>query len=160
MPIFDLIKQDPLVATTFYLEIQGETVTNLTSVDGLAEEIEVSDVVQRMTNGQYVQHKVMAKSKYTGELTMKRYSPLDAANDSIWKWFNTIRNGGMPAADRSSQRKSGSIVLYDTSMTEIARWNFTDAWPSKIETDGLDVTKNDPVSETVTIQYETLVRKK
>ena len=45
-------------------------------------------------------------------------------------------------------------------MTEIGRWNFTGAWPSKIQSDGIDVTKNDPVAESITLQYETLVRKK
>lgn len=160
MATFDLVKDDPLVGTTFFLEIKGETITNLTSVDGLSMEVETSDVVQRTTSGVYTQHVAMAKPKFTGQLTLKRYAPLDATADTVWTWFLAIRNKGMPAANRSSQRKEGSIVIYDTSMAEIARWNFTDAWPSKIETDGLDVTKNDPVSETITLQYESLVRSK
>jgi phage tail-like protein len=45
-------------------------------------------------------------------------------------------------------------------MKEISRWNFFNAWPSKIEADGLDATKTDPVSETITLQYEKLERKK
>lgn len=158
MPSFDLIKDDPLVATTFFLEIQGATITNLTSVDGLAMEIETAEVVQRTANGTYTQHVAMSKPKFTGQLTLKRYAPLDATSDEIWKWFVGIRGKGMSVTARSAQRKSGSIVLYDTTMTEISRWNFTDSWPSKIETDGLDVTKNDPVSETITLQYETLAR--
>ena len=45
-------------------------------------------------------------------------------------------------------------------MTEIARWNFYSAWPSKIASDSFEVTKNDPVSESITFQYEKLERKK
>lgn len=160
MPSLNLTKNDPLIGTNFFLEIQGEVLANLTSVDGLALELEKADITQRTEKGQYIQHIAFSKPKWTGELTVKRLAPLDASNDPLWKWFNTIRDKGMSADNRSGERKSGSIVVYDTTMTEIARWNFYDAWPSKIENDGFDVTKNDPVSESITIQYEKLERKK
>jgi phage tail-like protein len=160
MPTFNLDKADPLVGTTFFLEIENETISNLSSVEGLAVEIETADVLQRTAKGQYVQHVTMAKPKYTGQLTLKRYAPLDMKNDAIWTWFNNIRSKGMSATSRSADRKHGSVVIYDSTLTEIARWNFTDAWPSKIESDGMDVTKNDPVSETITLQYESLNRVK
>lgn len=160
MPSFDLIKSDPLVGTTFFLEIQGEVVSNLSSVDGLAVEIETTEVTQRTADGKFVQHIAMAKPKLTGQLTLKRYSPIDMKDDAIWKWFNDIRDKGMSAKSRDGMRKHGSVVLYDTTLTELSRWNFTDAWPSKIESDGMEVTKNDPVSETITMQYESLNRVK
>ena len=160
MATFNLEKDDPLVGTTFFLEIQGEIISNLSSVDGLAVEIETADITQRTPDGKYVQQVMMAKPKYTGQLTLKRYAPLDMKNDAIWKWFDDIRSKGMSATARSQQRKHGSVVIYDTTLTEIARWNFTNCWPSKIETDGMDVTKNDPVSETITMQYELLTRVK
>ncbi len=158
MPAFNLIQDDPLVGTTFFLEIQGANVTNLTSVDGLAMEIETAEVVQRTPDGKFLQHVAMSKNKFTGQLTLKRYAPLVMSNDEVWKWFNDIRSKGMAASNRAQQRKSGSVVVYDAALNEVARWNFTDAWPSKIEQDGLDVTKNEPVSETITLQYETLAR--
>ena len=160
MATFNLEKDDPLVGTTFFLEIQNETISNLSSVEGLAVEIETADVLQRTSKGQFVQHVTMAKPKFTGQLTLKRYAPLDMANDAIWKWFNNIRDKGMSVKSRSAERKHGSVVIYDSTITEISRWNFTDAWPSKIESDGMDVTKNDPVSETITLQYESLKRVK
>ena len=66
----------------------------------------------------------------------------------------------MSANNRSGERKDGSVVIYDTTMTEIGRWNFYSAWPSKIANDSFEVTKNDPVHESITIQYEKLERKK
>jgi phage tail-like protein len=159
MPL-DLVKDDPLIGTNFFLEIDGSVISNLSGVDGLQLEIEKADVTQRLAKGAYVQHVTMSKPKMTGELTVKRLCPLDATSDALWKWFNGIRNGGMSAANRSGERKDGSIVIYDTTMTEIGRWNFYKAWPSKIAQDGFDVTKNEPVSETVTLQYEQLERKK
>jgi phage tail-like protein len=158
---FDLLNtDDTLVGTNFFLEIQGETISNLTSVDGLSLEIEKSEINQRSTKGQLIQHVAMSKPKWTGELTVKRYAPLDSTSDAIWTWFNKLRSSGMPVSSRSTDRKGGSIVIYDTTMKEISRWNFTNAWPSKIENDGFDVTKNDPVGESITFQYETLERKK
>jgi len=160
LPSFDLIKQDPLVGTNFFLEIAGDVISNLTSVEGLHLEIEKAEVNQRSTDGQFIQHITMSKPKWAGELTIKRLAPLDASSDPLWTWFNGLRTSGMSATGRTAARKSGSIVIYDTTLTEIGRWNFTEAWPSKIENDGFDVTKNDPVSESITLQYETLERKK
>ena len=96
----------------------------------------------------------------TGELTIKRLAPLDASSDAMWGWFTTIRDSGMSADNSNGERKDGSIVIYDTTMEEIARWNFYKAWPSKLAMDSMEVTKNDPVAETITIQYEKLERKK
>jgi phage tail-like protein len=160
MSAFDLIKADPLIATNFFLEIDGAVITNVTSVDGLTLEIEKADVLQRQTDGAFVQHTTMSKNKFTGELTIKRLAPLDATSDELWKWFMAIRTSGMSVAARAGERKSGSVVIYDTTMTEISRWNFTEAWPSKIASDSVDVSKNEPISETITLQYETLIRKK
>jgi phage tail-like protein len=160
MPAFDLSTNDALVSTNFFLEIDGSIISNLTSVDGLSVEIEKSDITQRVQSGQYVQHVAMSKPKMTGELTVKRLAPLDATSDAMWGWFNAIRDKGMSASNRSGERKDGSVVIYDTTMTEIARWNFYSGWPSKIAMDSFEVTKNDPVAESITIQYEKLERKK
>jgi phage tail-like protein len=160
MPSFDLVKQDPLVGTNFFLEISGSVISNLTSVDGLSVELEKAEINQRTTNGQFVQHIAFSKPKWTGELTVKRLAPLDSSGDPLWKWFNDIREKGMSASNRAGERKDGSVVVYDTTMTEIARWNFYGAWPSKIANDGFEVGKNEPVAESISFQYEKLERKK
>ncbi len=160
MPAFNLLKEDPLVATNFFLEVSGEIISNLTSVDGIAVELEKVDINQRTAKGQLVQHVAYSKPKWTGEFTVKRLSPLTSANDPLWKWFMTIRDKGMSVENRNQERKSGSLVVYDSTMKEISRWNFTEAWPSKISVDAFEVTKNDPVEESITFQYESLTRVK
>ena len=75
MPAFDLTKDDPLVGTNFFLEIDGSIISNLTSVDGLSVEVEKADITQRMSSGNYIQHVTMSKPKLTGELTIKRLAP-------------------------------------------------------------------------------------
>lgn len=160
MPVTDLVKNDPLIATNFFLEIKGEVVDTLSEVSGLDVELEVAEVTQRSAKGTYVQHKAYSKPKWTGEISIKRIAPNDSTKDLLWKWFDDIRNKGMSVDNRNGERKDGSIVIYDTTMKEIARWNFFDAWPSKISQDSLTVGSNDPVSETITLQHEKLERKK
>ena len=147
MPVTDLTKTDPLIATNFFLEISGEVIDTLSEVSGLDVELEVADVTQRSEKGVYVQHKAFSKPKWVGEITVKRIAPLDATKDSVWKWFNSIRDKGMSIDNRSGERKDGSIVIYDTTMKEVARWNFYSSFPSKISQDQLTVGSNDPVSE-------------
>lgn len=164
MSVFNAVTQDPLITTNFYLEITGQIIANLTSVDGLNLEIEKTDINQRLDKGVLVQHVAPTRPKFTGELTVKRLAPLDSTSDPLWKWFLDIRNNGIPAATRDTQRKDGSIVVMNTgglgALVEVSRWSFTAAWPSKIQVDSFEVTKNDPVSETITFQYETLNRTK
>jgi hypothetical protein len=51
-------------------------------------------------------------------------------------------------------------VMYDSTHVEVARFNFTNGWPSKISTDQLSVDSNDPVKETITLTIESLARVK
>lgn len=155
-----LTKVDPLVANHFFLEVDGEVISQLSEVSGLDVELEVTEVAQQMQSGQYAQRKAFSKPKWTGEITIKRLAPLDATQDSLWKWFNTIRNSGMGVDKLTDQRKNGSVVIYDSTLKEVARWNFYNAWPSKISNDSFTVGSNDAVTETVTFQHEKLERKK
>jgi len=156
----DLIKHDPLVASNFWLELDGATVSLLSEVSGLDLQIEVVETKQTGQNGVYAPFKAMGQAKMAGELTVKRMAPLDIDGDPLWKWFNDIRDKGMVAKSRTAKRKNGSVVVYDASNAEIARWNFYNAWPSKISSDSFSATSTEPVSETVTLVMERLERKK
>ena len=156
----DLIKTDPLVGSNFWLELDGATVSMLSEVSGLDLEIEVVEVKQTSQNGQYAGFKAMGQSKMPGELSIKRMAAVQIDDDPIWKWFNSIREKGMGLKDRASQRKNGSVVIYDSTNAEVARWNFFNAWPSKISNDSFSATSTDPVSETITLVIERLERKK
>ncbi len=95
MPELNLLKADPLVANHFFLEVDGEVISQLSEVSGLDVELEVTDIQQQLPSGQYSQRKTFSKPKWTGEISVKRLAPDDATSDSLWKWFNTIRNKGM-----------------------------------------------------------------
>jgi phage tail-like protein len=160
LPATNILKQDPLVANHFFLEVDGEVISQLSEVSGLDVEVEVTDIQQQLPSGQYSQRKAFSKPKWTGEISVKRLAPDDASSDSLWKWFNSIRDKGMKISSLDEERKNGSVVIYDSTLAEVARFNFYNAWPSKISTDSFTVGGNDPVSETITLQHEKLERTK
>ena len=94
------------------------------------------------------------------DLSITRMAPLDAMADPIWKWFHQIRDTASSAPTRTTNRKNGSIVLYDTALKEVGRFNFFNGWPSKIATDAMSTDSNDPVKETITLVSERLDRVK
>jgi phage tail-like protein len=160
MPNEALINNDPIVAQNFFLEIDGSVVSILSSVSGLDIEMEVVTIEQAGANGKVQVVKTLGKANKAPDLSLVRMAPPVMTDDKLWGWFNDIRDKGILLSDRSNNRKSGSIVMYDSTNVEIARFNFTNGWPSKIATDQLSVESNDPVKETITLTVESLARVK
>jgi phage tail-like protein len=156
----DLIATDPLISHNFFLEIDGKVVSTLSSVSGLEMELEVSSITQVGEKGQLQIVKTLGNQFKSPDLAIKRMAPADSTKDELWKWFLKVRGGGMAHGNRAGSRKNGSIVLYDTTNAEVARFNFYNGWPSKIATDALDAGSNEPVYENITITCEKLERVK
>lgn len=155
-----LINHEPLVSHSFFMEIDGAVFSHLSGVSGLDVEVEVVSVTQVGANGQRQTVKALGGQIKSPDLTLTRMAPADAGNDKLWKWFNDIRDKGMANAKMTEQRKNGSIVIYDTMNVEVSRFNFFNAWPSKITTDALSVDSNDAVKESITLVCERLERVK
>ncbi|MET3804478.1 phage tail-like protein [Nakamurella sp. UYEF19] len=156
----DLINTDPLIAQNFFLEIDGSVVTILSGVSGLDVEMEVASTTQVGKDGKQLQVKTLAGRNKAPDLSLTRMAPPDSTQDKMWGWFNDIYSKGILLSDRTNNRKSGSVVMYDSTHVEVARFNFTNGWPSKIATDALSVDSNDPVKETITLTIESLHRVK
>src|SRR6266702_2697565 len=119
----DLISTDPIVARNFYLEIDGENLV-LSGVSVLDIELEVVPVQQNGKDGKQQHIKTLGGSIKAPDLSISRMAPVSAINDPMWKWFTDIRTKGMKANTRQDNRKNGSIVLYDSTYTEVGRFNF------------------------------------
>lgn len=152
-----LISTDPIVGRFFYLDIDGEKIV-LSGVSGLDIELEVVSLQQNGKSGKQEHIKTLGGGLKVPDITLTRAAPLDAMSDPIWKWFKQIRESGFKGADRADNRKTGSIIFYDASLTEVGRFNFINGWPSKISTDGLSTDSNDAVKETITIVCERIDR--
>jgi len=59
---------------------------------------------------------------------------------------------------KSRARKSCSLVMHNTSGSPVARYNLTNAWPSKIEIGGTRGGGSQALMETVTIVCERIQR--
>lgn len=156
MPNF--LQEDTLIAQNFFLEIKGEIVSYLSGVSGLDVSMDVVESVQVAADGKKVIRKMLGTHIKPPDLSLTRVAPTDISSDKVWEWFNKIYQKGMPVGDRTAERKDGSIVLFDSTGQEVARFNFFGGWPSKISTDALSVDSNDPVKETITLTIERLER--
>lgn len=156
----DLINTDPIVSQNFFLEIDGSVVSILSSVNGLDIEVDVVTMEQAGANGKVQVIKTLGKATKAPDLQLVRMAPADVTQDKMWGWFQDIRDKGILLSDRTNNRKNGSVVMYDSTNAEVARFNFTNGWPSKIATDQLSVESNEPVKETITLTIESLTRVK
>jgi phage tail-like protein len=156
----DLLNTDPIVSHSFFLEIDGATVAYLTGFSGMDMEVEVVTTQQVSAKGLMQTVKTVGNQTKTPDLTLKRNAPPSMEGDELWAWFNDVRDKGMVNAARGGMRKNGSIVVYDQANAEISRYNFYNAWPSKIATSDLGVEKNEAITETITLVCERLERKK
>ncbi|CAN5366341.1 hypothetical protein BH11ACT8_BH11ACT8_15350 [soil metagenome] len=155
----DLINTDPIIAQNFFLEFDGVQII-LASVSGLDVEVDVSSTNQVGKDGKTQTVKTLGMGNKANDITFTRMAPLSAVADPVWKWFTDIQSKGMVASDRTSNRKNGSVVLYDSTGAEVGRFNFYNGWPSKISTDSLSSDSNEAVKESITLVIERLERAK
>lgn len=140
---------DPLTGYHFYLEIDGITEAQFRECSGIDSESSIIEYKEASKNGVTMIKKVPGDLKWSN-ITLKR-GITDQMN--LWKWRTLIEDGKVDEA-----RKNGSVVLYNQANTEIARYNFTNGWPSKITGPTLNATSNDIAVEELTICHEGLKR--
>jgi phage tail-like protein len=143
-------REDPLVGFHFGLEIQDQITGYFTECSGIGSENEVIEQkVQK--KGVEVVIKLPGRLKWEN-ITLKR--GITSSMD-LWKWRKMVEDGDVKGA-----RKSGSIVMYDSTLSEKARWNFEGAWPSKITGPQPKADSNEIGVEEITIVHEYITRKK
>jgi phage tail-like protein len=74
------------------------------------------------------------------------------ASTELWEWRQQIVDGDVV-------RKNGSIVVFDLdNHTEVARWNFVSAWPTRWESSAFSAKGNDIAVDTLVLAHEGLAR--
>lgn len=143
--------RDPLTSYHFYLEVDGITSAIFRECSGMSSESQVIEYKDAMKGGVTRIRKVPGVIKW-GDITMKNGVTDDLA---LWKWRKDIEDGNVEKA-----RKNGSITLFDQANIEKARWNFEQAWPSKISGPDVNANQNEVAVEALTICIEGLKRVK
>jgi len=144
-------REYPLVGYHFFVEVQGKLVGSFREATGLTSETEKIEYKASGPKGEEIILSQPGRTKYP-DVVLKRGMTSDM---DMWKWRKEIEDGKFKEA-----KKNGSIVLYDQSHAEIARWNFTDAWPSKVEGPGLNSSNNEIAVESLTLAVAKLERVK
>ena len=142
---------DVVAGYSFQVEIDGVTLAQFKEVSGISSEIQVIEHRENTKGGIPVMKKLPGHRK-SGDISLKRGRTDDKA---LWDWHKKVQDGDIKGA-----RKNGSIVLYDSAMSEVGRFNFFNGWPSKIATDALSTDSNDAIKESITLIIERLERVK
>ena len=137
--------EDALAGYHFTLEFDGVAVAQFKEVSGISMEIQTIEHRENKVGGLPVLKKLPGNVKF-GDVTLKKGKTDSTA---FHDWFQMVKDGNMPQA-----RKNGSIVLFDYAHGEISRYNFTNAWPSKLSLGGLNSGGNDILLEELTLTHE------
>jgi phage tail-like protein len=146
-----MAERDPLVGYHFYVEIDSITQAQFRECSGLGSEQQAIEYKEAGKNGVTVIKKVPGALKWT-DITLKR-GVTDVME--LWKWRKAIEDGKV-----ETERKNGSIVMYNQANTEVARWNFVNAWPMKITGPQPNANNNDVALEELVLAHEGLERVK
>jgi phage tail-like protein len=143
-------REDVLVGFHFGLEFSGVVKGYFSEVSGIGSEHEVIEQ-KAVSKGIEVIHRIPGRLKWT-DITFKRGITSDM---ELWDWRKQIEDGKVKEA-----RKNGSIVMYDQELKEKARWDFRNAWPSKISGPTPKADSNEIGIEEMTIVHEYIERVK
>ena len=144
-------ESDPLVSYQFAVEVGGMVTGYFTEVSGMGSENEVIEQKVVTDNGQEVIQKVPGRLKWN-EVTLKRGI---TDNLQIYEWRKLVEDGKMKEA-----RKNCSIIMFDRNYTPAARWDFVNAWPSKVTGPDVKADSNDFGVEEVVLHHEGMTRTK
>jgi len=148
-----------LVNCRFYFEADGITDKMILEVNGLSSETPAAGgdkVLGSGKNAVNMRQATPTQVKFSA-VTIKVVA---TSNTDLYKWYEMCNRNTGGASQWSSNRKGASIVVYDQSSSEKARWNLTNCYPTKYEGPKLEAGSNDVANETITLVHEGLVRTK
>ncbi len=140
---------DPLVGFHYAIEIQDVVRGYFTECSGIGSEHEVIEHKIVDDAGHELIQKIPGRLKWEN-VTLKRGI---TDNMDIWEWREQVVLGNVDEA-----RRNGSIVMFDQSLTEVARWNFERAWPVKVSGPSVKSDSNEFGIEELVITHEGLYR--
>jgi phage tail-like protein len=143
-------ESDPLTGFTFRLELEGRAQGYFTEVNGLGSENDVIEQKVVDEGGHDLVQKIPGRLKW-GDITLKRGITDDM---KLWDWRQLVIDGKMKDA-----RQNCSIIMLDRNYEDVARWDFNNAWPSKITGPNLKSDSNELGIEEMVLVHEGIKRK-
>lgn len=135
----------------FALELQGFDNSTWKSVNGLEMNLEVVDDPNVDGRAAWSIYRYPGQVSYA-DLTLTR----GFGSMELYKWFEDVVTKG-----KIDDRRHGSVTAYAGDMkTQMARWDFTHAWPLSISSSDVSTKSSELMIETLTLVIETLTRVK
>ncbi len=140
-------RKDPYVNFNFLVEIDGISRAAFHEAAGLDSTI---DVIDHREGGENI-----TLRKLPGQVKFSNISLKWGMSDDrdLYDWHRQWLTG-----DPAASRRSGSIVLLDRQGQEKARWNFSNAWPSKWTGPSFSAEASDVAVDAMELTHEGLVR--
>lgn len=140
---------DAIGSQNFNVEIEGITEGPFIAVHFLNT---VTAVVQTRSGNDPIVRKIPGRHSY-GNIVLRR---LWNGDDALWTWRKQVLDGEV-------SRKSGSVLIYNAlagseSGSEIARFNFFEAWPCGWQLGSWDALTDGTLVEEVEIAVEKIER--
>ena len=132
---------DPYTNFRFRVEIDGIQQASFMECTGLGSYIEVAEY--REGTEPPMVRKIPGKVTYP-DMVLKW--GVTTSRD-LYNWHLAIINGQL-------QRKNGAVILQAADGTDVVRWNFFNAWPSKWDGPTLNAMSNEVAIESLTITCE------
>jgi phage tail-like protein len=139
-------EEDGLIAAWFSVEFQGAIAGVFRECSALGSQHDVVTYNGTSEKGMQVTNKMTGNLKFN-PITLKRGL---TDNQDFWEWHKTAAIDG----DVASARKSGTITMYSPKREAVAKWEFHNAWPSKVTGPTFDASSNNVAIEELTIVYE------
>ena len=143
-------ESDPLIGYQFGIEVGGMVTGYFAEVGGIGSESEIVEHKVSQDGKDFVQ-KMPGRLKWN-DVTLKRGI---TDNLQIWEWRQLVEDGDVKAA-----RKNCSILMYDRNANVAARWDFVNAWPSKVSGPEVKADSNDFAIEEMVLVHEGMKRVK
>ena len=140
---------DLLTTFSFHVELDQVDIGAFKEASGVESETEIIEYKEATKDGKMLIRKVPGAMKWS-DITLKKR--IDDSQD-LWEWRHLVEDGDIDGA-----RRNGSIVLYDSTHSEVARWNFEAGWPSKWKGADLNAGEDQIAVEEITITHEGLTR--
>ena len=154
--------KEQLLNSQFYVELKLDGSSDLadgTFLDcqGLTasqEVVEFAEVTPQKW-GQGARYGRVVRTKLPGNTKANNLVLRRGMTNSItlWRWFEAVREGNW-----KSQRRNGSVTIYDRAGDEQARFEFFGAWPANYKAADLSASGTEMEIEELEIAVESLKR--
>ena len=135
-------KFDSIIGASFGFEFDKHQAKGIMEISGLKQEIDMVEVKTQTADGKYINTKIPARTK-SGTVMITRALTEDT---QFADWVKEAHEGKLP-------RTNGSVIVYDTMMSPIMRYNLLDCQPASLEIGTLKAADTSVTTEKITLHH-------